>query len=80
MSMNRAHTITAHDTTRPGDEAATYSLTFEVFRTTTFVIIRDEHGRTVAHLDITSADWNQLARFTGNVRQADQAEADSERR
>lgn len=77
MSTNREHVTKARDTTQPDNQAATRSLAFEVYRSTTFVVIRDEHGRLVAHLDIDSGDWDALMHHTSQVRRADQAQADT---
>ncbi len=71
MGQDRSHTVEAGEISTPGKGTPAFTFEFAVFRTSTFVVLRDAAGTVVGHFDITSGDWDALIKHSSRVRDAD---------
>ena len=72
----RGYTVASSEISHATDKTApVYSLEFEVYRSSTFLVVNDEKGNRVAHLDIEHDDWDALVRHTNRVRRADKVDS-----
>jgi hypothetical protein len=73
MGQNRSHTVKATEIS--ADSTPAFTFEFAVFRTSTFVILKDAAGSVVGHFDITCGDWDELVAHSNRVRSADREQA-----
>jgi hypothetical protein len=78
MGQDRSHTVEAAEISDQAKGTPAFTFEFEVFRTSTFVILKDAAGSAAGQFEIASESWDALIEHSSRVRSADKAAAAAE--